>query len=154
MTFLNELRVLILAHQNRLRSMFLEFLERVEEGRSPVKRNPEGLLWRFWKKLCFNFHTSKQGSVYVFRILVDSRVGNPDNVFLRVYFDVLRKSSRFTFSWSKQSLFYVFGVFVYLVCEWLTDIYLHTMVRLKLIIHFSWWKPKNTYWSNSLWYTL
>ena len=34
------------------------------------------------------------------------------NVFLRVYFDVFRTSSRFNFRTSKQSSFYVFGVFV------------------------------------------
>ena len=33
------------------------------------------------------------------------------NVFLRVYFDVFRKSSRFNFRTSKQSSFYVFRVF-------------------------------------------
>ena len=34
------------------------------------------------------------------------------NVFLRVYFDVFRQSLRFNFRRSKQSSFYVFGVFV------------------------------------------
>ena len=34
------------------------------------------------------------------------------NVFLRVYFDVFRRSSRFNFRRSKQSSFYVFLVFV------------------------------------------
>ena len=33
------------------------------------------------------------------------------NVFLRVYFDVFRKSSRFNFRPSKQSSFCVFGIF-------------------------------------------
>ena len=42
----------------------------------------------------------------------DSRRGGPlINVFLRVYFDVLRQSSCFNFHPSKQSSFYVFGVF-------------------------------------------
>ena len=34
------------------------------------------------------------------------------NVFLRVYFDVFRQCSRFNFRQSKQSSFYIFGVFV------------------------------------------
>ena len=38
--------------------------------------------------------------------------GGPDNVFLRVYFDVFRQTSRFKFRLSKQSSFYVFRVFV------------------------------------------
>ena len=38
-----KLSVLIVAHQNRVRSMFLEFLYIVEEGRTPEKRIPEGL---------------------------------------------------------------------------------------------------------------
>ena len=35
------------------------------------------------------------------------------NVFLRVYFEVFRQSSRFNFRRSKQSSFYVFGVFLH-----------------------------------------
>ena len=38
--------------------------------------------------------------------------GGGTNVFLRVYFDVFRKITRFLFRPSKQSSFYVFGVFV------------------------------------------
>ena len=34
------------------------------------------------------------------------------NVFLRVYFDVFRQSSRFNFRPSKHSSFYVFGIFL------------------------------------------
>ena len=34
------------------------------------------------------------------------------NVFLRVYFDGFRQTSRFNFRQSKQRSFYVFGVFV------------------------------------------
>ena len=34
------------------------------------------------------------------------------NVFLRVYFDVFQQTSRLKFCSSKQSSFYVFGVFV------------------------------------------
>ena len=34
------------------------------------------------------------------------------NVFLRVYFDVSRQRSRFNFRRSKQTSFYVFGLFV------------------------------------------
>ena len=69
MTFFDKVRVLIFAHQNRLRSIFLEFLYIVEGGALR-------------------------------------------NVFLRVYFDVFRQSSRFNFRPSKQGSFYVFGVFV------------------------------------------
>ena len=43
LTFLDKVRVLIFAHQNRVRSMFLAFFEIVEEGGTPVKRIPEGL---------------------------------------------------------------------------------------------------------------
>ena len=38
--------------------------------------------------------------------------GTPDNVFLRVYFDVFGQSSCFNFRPSKQSSVYVFGVFI------------------------------------------
>ena len=67
--FFDKVRVLIFAHQNRLRSMFVEFLYIVEG---------EGLM----------------------------------NVILRVNFDVFGQSSRFNFRSSKQSSFYVFGVFL------------------------------------------
>ena len=43
MMFFGKVRVLTFAHQNRVRSMFMEFLEIVEEGGTPVKRIPEGL---------------------------------------------------------------------------------------------------------------
>ena len=43
MTFFDKVRVLIFAHQNGVRSIFLEFLEIVEEGGTPVKRITEGL---------------------------------------------------------------------------------------------------------------
>ena len=60
----------------------------------------------------FNFRPSKQSWFYDFGVFVDSRMRGPlINVFLRVYFDVLRKRSRFNFRPSKQSSFYVFGVF-------------------------------------------
>ena len=39
----DKVRVLIFAHQNRVRSMFFEFLYIVEGGGTPVKRIPEGL---------------------------------------------------------------------------------------------------------------
>ena len=42
--FLDKVRVLIFSHRNRVRSMFFEFLYIVEEGGSPVKLIPEGLL--------------------------------------------------------------------------------------------------------------
>ena len=41
--FFDKLRVLNFAHQNRVRSMFFEFLYIVEGGGTPVKRIPEGL---------------------------------------------------------------------------------------------------------------
>ena len=69
MTYFDKQRVIIFAHQNRVRSMFLVFLYIVEGG-------------------------------------------TPDNVFLRVYFDVFRQSSCINFRPSKQSSFYVFEVFV------------------------------------------
>ena len=48
-----------------------------------------------------------------FEILMIVQGGGPlINVFLRVYFDVFRQSSRCNFRPSKQSSFYVFGVFV------------------------------------------
>ena len=44
---------------------------------------------------------------------VDKRGGaTMKNVFLKVYFDGFRQSSRFNFCLSKQRWFYVFGVFV------------------------------------------
>ena len=70
MTFFDKVHVLIFAHQNSVRSTFLEF-----------------------------FVDSIGG-------------GTPDNVFLRVYFDVFRQSSRFNFRPSKQSSFYILNVFV------------------------------------------
>ena len=39
----DKVHVLILAHQNRVRSMFMEFFEIVEGGGTPVKRIHEGL---------------------------------------------------------------------------------------------------------------
>ena len=41
--FLDKDHVLIFAHQNRVRSMFLELLEIVKGGGTPVKRISEGL---------------------------------------------------------------------------------------------------------------
>ena len=70
MTYFDKVRVVIFEHQNRVRSMFLEFLLIVEGG------------------------------------------GPLINVFLRVYFDVCQQSSRCIFRPSKQSSFYVYGVFV------------------------------------------
>ena len=43
MTFFEKVCVLIYAHQNRVCSMFMVFLEIVEGGGTPVKRIPEGL---------------------------------------------------------------------------------------------------------------
>ena len=39
----DKVRVLDFAHQNRVRSMFMEFFEIVEGGGTPVKRIHEGL---------------------------------------------------------------------------------------------------------------
>ena len=40
----------------------------------------------------FKFRPSKQNSFYVFFVFVDSRGGGtPDNVFMRVYFDVFQE---------------------------------------------------------------
>ena len=72
MTYFDKVRVVIFANQNRVRSMFLEFLLIVDGGgRGPLI-----------------------------------------NVFHLVNFDVFRQSSHFNFRRSKQSSFYVFGVFV------------------------------------------
>ena len=46
LTFYDKDRVLIFAHQNRVRSMFIECLEIVEGG-TPVKRISEGQIRRF-----------------------------------------------------------------------------------------------------------
>ena len=70
MTFFDKVRVLIFVHQNRVRSMFLEFLL-IVEGEGPLIK-----------------------------------------VFLRVYFDVFRQTTRFNFRPSKHDSFYVYGVFV------------------------------------------
>ena len=43
LTLFNKDHVLIFAHQNRVRSMFLEFLEIVKGGGTPLKRISEGL---------------------------------------------------------------------------------------------------------------
>ena len=43
LTFFDKVRVLIFTQQSRVRSMFLEFLEIVEGGGTPVKRIYEGL---------------------------------------------------------------------------------------------------------------
>ena len=59
MTFLEKLRVFIFAHQNRVRSMFLEFLEIVEGG-TPGKRIPEGLLNRA-RSMFFGFFVDSRG---------------------------------------------------------------------------------------------
>ena len=44
LTYFDKVRVVIRAHQNRVRFMFLEFLLIVEGGGTPDKRIPEGLL--------------------------------------------------------------------------------------------------------------
>ena len=69
MTYFDKVRVVIFAHQTRVRFMFLELSLIVEGGRPLI------------------------------------------NVSLRVYFDVFRQSLRFNFRSSKESSFYVFGVF-------------------------------------------
>ena len=53
--------------------------------------------------------------MYVFGVFVDNRGGGGPqvNVFLRVYFDAFRQTLRFNFRPSKQSSFYIFGIFVY-----------------------------------------
>ena len=43
LTYVDKVCVVICAHQNRVRSMSLEFLLIVEGGRTPDKRIPEGL---------------------------------------------------------------------------------------------------------------
>ena len=43
LTYVDKLCVVICDHQNRVRSMFLEFLLIVEGGRTPDKRIPESL---------------------------------------------------------------------------------------------------------------
>ena len=77
---------------------------------NPDKRIPECLFLEFLyiveggnrvRYLCFwSFYRHYRGGPLI-------------NVFLRVYFDVFRQSSRFNFRPSKQSSFYVFGVFVH-----------------------------------------
>ena len=65
--------------------------------------------------MCFNYRPSKQSSFYDFGVFGDCRGAGEktlDNVFLRVYFNVFRQSSRFHFRTSKQSSFYGFGVYV------------------------------------------
>ena len=57
-------------------------------------------------------HKNRVRSMFL-DFFIDSRGGGGlINVFLRVYFDVFRQSSCFNFRPSKQSSFYVFGVFV------------------------------------------
>ena len=89
MTFFDEVRVLIFAHQNRVRSIFLVFLWIIEGGGNQPRYQ---FFWSFYRHY---------------------RGGGPlINVFLRVYFDVFRRSLRFNFRASKQSSFYIFGVIV------------------------------------------
>ena len=58
--------------------------------------------------------------VLCFGVFVDSTEegGTLLNVFMRLFFDVFRQSSRFNFRRSKQSSFYVFGVFIVIVGGW------------------------------------
>ena len=73
--FCDKVRVLIFAHQNRVRSMFLEVLEIVEEWGPLVNVFLRVYFDVFRQSLCFNFRTSKQSSFYVFGVFVDSRGG-------------------------------------------------------------------------------
>ena len=50
--------------------------------------------------------------IYVFGVYIGMIGGTPDKRIPDGLFDVFRRSSRFNFRPSKQSLFYVFGVFV------------------------------------------
>ena len=43
LTYFNKVRVVNFIHENRVQSMFLEFLLTVEGGGSPDKRIPKGL---------------------------------------------------------------------------------------------------------------
>ena len=51
--FFNKLSVLIFAHKNRVRSIYLEFLEIVEGGGTHVKRISDGVLLCFSTKFLF-----------------------------------------------------------------------------------------------------
>ena len=112
MTILDKVCVLIFARQNRVWSMFFQFLQIVERG------TPDNVFLRvyfdgFRQSSRFNLRRSKQSSFYVVGVIVDSRGGGPLlNVLLRVYFDVFRESSCFYFHPSNQSSFNVFGVFL------------------------------------------
>ena len=53
LTYLEKVCVVICAHQNRVRSIFLEFLLIVEGGGTPDKRISEGLFGRFPTKFTF-----------------------------------------------------------------------------------------------------
>ena len=46
-----EVRVVIFAHQHRVRSMFMEFLLIVEGGETPDKRIPEGVFLTTFDKV-------------------------------------------------------------------------------------------------------
>ena len=76
MTFSDKVRVVILAQQNRVRSMFLEFLLIVEGGGIPDKRILEGVFDVFRQSSRCNFRPSKQSSFYVFGVFVHSREVN------------------------------------------------------------------------------
>ena len=93
--FFVQLRVFIFTHQNRIRSMFLEF---------PSKLNSfygfrvfVDIRGRGDKVRIINFAHQNEFVVSFWSFFLDNRVrGGPlINVFLRVYFDVFCPTSRF-----------------------------------------------------------
>ena len=77
--FFEKLRVLIFAHQNTVRSMFLEFLQIVEGGGPRINIFLMVYFDVFRQSSRLNFRTSKQSSLYLLGVFVDSRGrGAPD----------------------------------------------------------------------------
>ena len=85
MTFSDKIRVLIFADQNRVRSMFLEFLLIVEGGGSLINVFLRVYFDVFRQSLRFNFRRLKQSSFYVFGVFVNCRGGS-----ILTYFDKVR----------------------------------------------------------------
>ena len=104
LTYFYKVRVLIRAHQNRVRSMVLEFVFIVEGGGPVINVFVRVYFDVFRQSSRCNLCPSKQSSLYVFRVFVDSKGkgGSLINVFLRAYFDVFRQSSRFNFLIKKE----------------------------------------------------
>ena len=76
MTFFDKVRVLIFPRQNRVRSMFLQFLYIVEGGGPLINVLLRVYFDVFRQSLRFEFCLSKQSSFYVFAVFVDSRGDN------------------------------------------------------------------------------